>query len=336
MKRALKLCHRLSLHFVILLTILLILQLILPSEMMAAEILIMAFPVLAFIFLFGYTGQLSFGSGSLFATGAYATGILLAHSNVHVLLTITVGIIMSGIIAAIVGLFCIRQAGLIFALLTLAFNQLIWFIIWQWKGFTGGPDGIWGIQRTYINFGLFSLNIKPSFNFYLVILVLFSLTFLFAQRIVESPFGKVLQGLRDNELRLTAIGYKPLTYKWISFIITGMMCGMGGSLFALHQEYVGEHLASWHTSGEVIIMALLGGTFSLYGAIIGSAVFIFFSDFLNKFNVLTMGGGYLFIMGSIFILVVMFLKGGLYGGTEMLYMWLREKFPSSSFSPPKF
>lgn len=329
MKGAMKLYHRVGLPFIILTIILLILQPILPSEMMAAEILIMAFPTLAFILLFGYTGQLSFGTGSLFAVGAYTTGILLARYDAHVLMAILAGVILTGIIATIVGFFCIRQAGLIFALLTLAFNQLIWFIIWQWRGFTGGPDGIWGIQRSAINFGLFSINIKPSFNFYLLVLICFLFTFAFVRRLIESPFGKVLQGMRDSELRATAIGYKPMTYKWISFVITGMMCGLGGSLFALHQEYVGEHLANWMTSGEVVIMALLGGTFVLPGAIIGSGAFIFLSDWLNQFTILARAGGWLFVLGIIFILVVLFLRGGLYGGGETIYVWLRDKFTSS-------
>ena len=180
MKGAVKLYHNVGFSFIILAIILLILHPILPSEMMAGEILIMAFPALAFILLFGYTGQLSFGTGSLFAVGAYTTGILLTRYDAHVLLAILAGIIVTGIIASVVGFFCIRQAGLIFALLTLAFNQLIWFIIWQWNGFTGGPDGIWGIQRTSINFGLLSININHSFNFYVVILIFFLLTFLFA------------------------------------------------------------------------------------------------------------------------------------------------------------
>lgn len=328
----LTLWHRGWLFFVILAIILFFLQLILPSKMMAAEILIMAFPTLSFIFLFGYTGQLNFGTGSLFAVGAYTAGILLARYDAHVLVAILAGVFLTGIISAIVGFFCIRQSGLIFALLTLAFNQLIWFIIWQWRSFTGGPDGIWGIQRSAIGFGFFSFNIKPSFNFYILVLIIFLLTYLFVQRLIESPFGKVLQGMRDSELRARAIGYNPMIYRWTSFVISGMICGLGGSLFALHQEYVGEHLAYWTTSGEIIIMALLGGTFVLLGAVIGSGVFIFLSDLLNRFAALATAGGWLLILGIIFILVVMFLKGGLYGGAESIYGWVRERFGSS---PPK-
>ncbi|MFH1950410.1 MAG: branched-chain amino acid ABC transporter permease [Pseudomonadota bacterium] len=321
--------------FIVLAFILLALQLILPSKMMAAEILIMAFPTLAFILLLGYTGQLSFGTGSLFAVGAYTTGILIARYDTHVLVAIAAGVMLTGIIASIVGFFCIRQVGLIFALLTLAFNQLVWFIIWQWRGLTGGPDGIWGIQRSSIDFGLFSFNIKPSFNFYILVLVLFLLTFLLVRRLIASPFGKVLQGMRDSELRATAIGYRPITYKWMSFVITGMMCGLGGALFALHQEYVGEHLASWTTSGEVVMMALLGGSSVLIGAVIGSGAFILLSDLLNQITALARAGGWLFILGIIFILVVMFLKGGLYGGAESIYGWVRERFGSSSPKGPQ-
>jgi len=314
--------------------VLVCLQPILPSKMMAAEILIMGLPTLAFILLLGYTGQLNFGTGSLFAVGAYTAGILLARYDVHVLLAIVAGVAMTCLISGIVGFFCIRQGGLIFALLTLAFNQIIWFIIFQWRSLTNGADGIWGIKRSVIHFGFFAVNIKPSFNFYLVVLFFFMLAFIFSKKLIESPFGKVLQGMRDSELRATAIGYNLVTYKWVAFVISGMICGLGGALFALHQEYVGEHLASWVTGGEIVIMALLGGTFVLYGALIGSGVFIFASDWLNKFKSLAMGGGWLLIMGAIFIIVVMFFKGGIYGGAEAVYERLRDRFaPGPRQSP---
>jgi branched-chain amino acid transport system permease protein len=292
---------------------------ILPSRMMASEILIMAIPTLAFILLLGYTGLLNFSMGSLFAVGAYTAGILLARHHAHILLAIIAGVVMSGIISIIVGYFCIKRGGLIFALLTLAFNQLIWFIIWQWKSFTGGPDGIWGIKREALNLGIIAINLKPTFNFYIFVLIFFILIFLFLRRLIESPFGKVLMGMRESELRATAIGYNPETYKLIGFIIAGLICGLGGTLFALHQEYVGEHLANWFTSGEFVVMALLGGTFVLPGALIGSGVFIFLADFLNKFMILSQAGAWLLILGIIFIVVVMFLRGGIYGGAERIY-----------------
>jgi branched-chain amino acid transport system permease protein len=305
--------------------ILVIIYFILPSKMMAAEILIMAIPTLAFILLLGYTGLLNFGTGSLFAVGAYTAGILLARHHVHILLAIIAGVVMSGIISIIMGYFCIKRGGLIFALLTLAFNQLIWFIIWQWKSFTGGPDGIWGIKRGTLDLAIFSVNLKPTFNFYIFVLILFVLLFILVRRLIESPFGKVLIGMRESELRATAIGYNPETYKWIAFIIGGLICGLGGTLFALHQEYVGEHLANWFTSGEFAIMALLGGTFVLHGALIGSGVFIFLADFLNRFPVLSKAGAWLLILGAIFIVVVMFFRGGIYGGAEKVSEWFRKK-----------
>ena len=311
--------------FIIMATILFFLQIILPSKMMAAEILIMALPTLAFILLFGYTGQLNFGSGSLFAVGAYTAGILLSRYNVHVLVAIMAGVFMTSIIACIMGYFCIKQGGLIFALLTLAFNQIIWFVIYQWRSLTNGFDGIWGIERTFIDFGVFSFNIKPYLNFYIIVLILFLLTFFFVKRLIDSPFGKVLQGMRDSELRAKAIGYNLVTYKWVAFIISGSICGLGGALYALQQEYVGEHLASWVMSGEIVIKALLGGTFVIYGAVIGAGVFILLSDLLNQFKFLAMGGGGLFILGAFFIVVVMFFKGGVYGAAERVYRWLKGK-----------
>jgi branched-chain amino acid transport system permease protein len=292
---------------------------ILPSKMMASEILIMSLPALAFILLFGYTGLLHFGLGSIFAIGAYTAGILLTRYQAPLSVALIAGIGVTGMVAVLVGFFCIKRGGMIFSLLTLAFNQLIWFTIWQWKSLTGGPDGIVGIQRTSLNLGLFAINLKPTFNFFLFVLLLFLLTFLFVRRLTESPFGKVLLSMRECELRATAIGYNPETYKWIAFIISSMICGLGGALFALHQQYVGERLAYWGTSGEIVVMALLGGAFFLHGALIGAGVFIFLADFLNKFTLLSRTGAWLLIFGIIFILVVMFLRGGIYGGATKIW-----------------
>jgi branched-chain amino acid transport system permease protein len=298
---------------------------ILPSKMMASEILIMAIPTLGFILLLGYAGLLSFCTGSLFAVGAYTAGILLARCQVHIFVAMIAGILMSGIVAVVMGYFCIKRGGMIFSLLTLAFNQMVWFIIWQWRSFTGGADGIWGISRSHLHLGVLIINLKPTFNFFIFVLFFFALLFIFVRRLIETPFGKVLVGMRESELRATAIGYNPETYKWIVFILSGMICGLGGALFALHQEYVGEHLASFLMSGEILMMALLGGAFVIYGALIGSGVFIFLADFLNRFTVLSKAGAWLLVFGFIFIIVVMFFRGGIYGGVEMVFESVKRK-----------
>ncbi len=297
---------------------------ILPSKMMASEILIMAMPTLGFILLLGHVGLLSFGMGSLFATGAYAAGILLARYQCHILVTILGGMVITGIVSAIIGYFCIKRAGLIFALLTLAFNQLIWFTIYKWRGLLGGPDGIVGIYRSTLSLGFFDLNLRPTFNYYIFVLIIFLFLMAFFMRLIESPFGKILLALRENKRRAQAVGYNPETYQWITFIISGITCGLGGALFAIHQEYVGVHLASWVMSGEIIIMGLIGGISCLPGAIVGAGVYIFASDFFNTFDVLARTGGALFLMGIIFILMVIFFRDGIYG--EFIKIYSKMKF----------
>lgn len=297
----------------------------LPSKMMASEILIMAIPTVTFILLLGYTGLLNFATGSLFAAGAYTTGILLARFHAPIILALFSSLIVSGLLALIMGYLCIKRGGLIFALLTLAFNQLVWFTIWHWRSVTGGSDGIWGIQRSALQLGLFSVNLKPTFNFFIFVLIIFLIIYIFVQRLTEAPFGKTLLSMRENELRATALGYNPEVYKWIAFILGGMICGLGGALFSLHQEYVGEHLAYWSTSGEIVIMALLGGAFTLSGALVGAGVFIFIADALNKFNFLSKSGAWLLVLGIVFIVVVMFFKEGIAGGTVKLYETLRKR-----------
>jgi branched-chain amino acid transport system permease protein len=301
-----------------------ILYFFLPSKMMASEILIMAIPTMTFILLLGYTGLLNFATGSLFAAGAYTTGILLARFHFPVIPALFLSIIVSGLVALIMGYLCIKRGGLIFALLTLAFNQLIWFTIWHWRSVTGGADGVWGIQRSALHFGIFSVNLKPTFNFFIFTLIIFLIVYLLVRRLIEAPFGKTLLGMRENELRATALGYNPEAYKWIAFTLSGMLCGLGGGLFSLHQEYVGEHLAYWSTSGEIVIMALLGGAFSLAGALVGSGVFIFVADALNKLEFLSKSGAWLLVLGTVFIMAVMFLRGGLIGGMERIYQFVKK------------
>jgi len=313
------------LQAIIMVSILIFIYFIIPSKMMPAEILIMAIPTMAFILLLGYTGLLSFSIGGLFAVGAYTAGILLSRHQTHILIAILAGVFMGGIIALIMGYFCIKRGGLIFALLTLAFNELIYFTIWQWKSFLGGSEGIWGINRSTLDLGIFVINLKPSFNFYLLVVFLFILLFFFVKRLIDSPFGRILMALRESEIRAKAIGINPEGHKWIAFIISGMICGLGGTLFALHQEYVGVQLASWFTSGEFVIMALLGGAFVIHGALIGSGIFIFLTDFLNRFTILSKPGTWLLVLGIIFILIVMFLKGGIYEAVIRLWGIIKGK-----------
>lgn len=315
---------------IILAVILVILPFILPNKMMAIEILCWAFPTLGFILLLGYTGLLHFGLGCFFAAGAFTTGILLARYDTHILLAIFAGALVAGLLSVIVGWFCIKRVGIIFALLTLAFNQLIWFIIYQWKSMTGGPDGIWGIYRSTMDFGIFAINIRPVINLYYLVAIIFFLAFLFTRRLVGSPFGKVLLGMRESELRATAIGYNPETYKWVAFIVCGVLAGVGGGLYALHQEYVGEHLAYWSTGGEMVMMALIGGIFSLYGALIGAGVFILLSDLLS-----VVWARWMLIFGVIFILLIIFLKGGIWSGGERLYEMLRRSLGVRRKTPPQ-
>lgn len=318
--------YRVVNHALIIAGVLFILFIISPTVQGGSEIIITAIPIMAFIILFGYGGQLSFAFGSLFASGAYFTGILLTRFEVPVIIAMLLSVIATGIISAIIGLLCNKQKELlIFALLTLAFNQIIWFIIWNWRSLTGGADGISGIDSSCLDLLIFSIDLNSDSNFYIFCAIIFIILFVFSTKLIDSPYGRVLRGFRSSELRLTAIGYNSFLYRWIAFIFTGMMCSVGGSLFALHQQYVGEHLAFWTHSGEIVIMALFGGVFSLYGSIIGAGVYILLSDVFVKIPFLGSGGGGFVVLGFLFILVVLYLKGGIFQGFEKIYAAIKSK-----------
>ncbi len=288
---------------------------IVPFRSLGVEILIFALAAVSCNILLGYTGLLSLGQAALFAVGAYATGLISIHLNLSPLLSLLCGAIAGALIAFVIGIFSIQRLGIYFIMLTLAFNQLVFFIAYEWVGLTGGDNGLLDIPRPPLFFGQ-GIHIDSVISFYYFVLLVFMVCFFVIQRIINSPFGQVLQAVRENEDRAWTVGFSIKRYKLTAFIISGFFTGIAGGLYALFLQLVPINAVELMTSAEILIMTLVGGTGSLYGPLIGSAVVKIFSEILS-----TLWSRWLLLLGIIYIIFIMFMKGGIWGLMQSVKNW---------------
>lgn len=313
-------------EILILAGLLLLLPWVLPFKSLPAEILIYALGAVSFNILLGYTGLLSFGQAAFFGSGAYLTGLFLIHLGWHPVLILILSGIIGTLFAAVIGFLSIQQVGIYFVMLTLAFNQLAFFLAYQWKTVTGGDDGLMNVPRP--DFSLwpgFKISLQGNFEFFLFVWVIFIGSFVLIRRIIHSPFGRILLAIRDNPNRARAVGYNVTLYKLVAFILSGFFTGLAGGLFALFMKMVPITAIDLLTSTDFIIMTLLGGTGSLYGPVIGALVTKVASEILSE-----LWARWLFILGVIFVGFVLFMRGGIWG----LFLAIWNKFKSGRAEEP--
>jgi len=278
------------------------------------EILIFSIFAMSLNLLIGYTGLLSFGHAVFFALGAYAVILLGVHLGVNAWLGIVAGICMAALGAAMIGYFCIRVSGVSFFMLTLAFSQLVYTLAVKWRELTGGSDGLGGLQRPFF----FGRDMAEPMNVYYLALAGFVMSYWFIGRLVSSPLGRTFAGIRENEERMRAIGYPVQGYKLLSFIIGGMLAGFSGGIYAIFNGFISPDAVHWGTSGEVLVMVILGGIGTLAGPVVGAGVFLIAKNMISSHT-----NYWLMIVGTIFVLCVMFFRGGIYGALRSLYLTWR-------------
>lgn len=289
---------------------------------------ILCFVVFAcsFNLLLGYTGLLCFGHAMFFGTAAYMTGLALKTTGVSVELAIAFGALVAGALGLVVGYLAIRRQGIQFAMITLAFSQLVFFFLLQ-SEFTGGEDGMQAIPRTPL-FGL--VNIDDSLTYYYVILAMTILAIAAYYRIVNSPYGEVLKAVRDNQQRVESLGFSPDKVKLVAFVLSATMAGMAGGMKATVYQFATLTDASWQVSGEVIIMTLLGGLGTLTGPLFGAGIIIWLNDQLAGF-----GEWALILQGTILLTVIIFFRRGFVGELSALFRWVdRRRGRADSMPPP--
>jgi branched-chain amino acid transport system permease protein len=283
---------------------------------LASEIWIFAIFGLGLNLLLGYTGLLSFGQSTFFGSAAYVAGYLLKHYGINVFLALGVGVGVGAFSALLVGYLCVQRSGLYFIMLTFALNQLFYFIAYQWTSVTGGEDGMPGIPRPAV----LGLNIQDSYWYYGFVSLLFLLSLWVMQRIVGSPLGRILQAIRENEVRAEAVGYNAPRFKLLAFVIAGAFSGLAGVLYAMLFGIVPLEAIGFVFSGNVVFATLIGGSGSLYGPVIGSFVFIWLSE-----SVSTVWARWPLLLGVAFVIVVLFFRGGVVEAWSRLASWRSSK-----------
>ncbi len=287
----------------------LIFPFVMPYQALATQVLIYGLYALGFNLLYGYTGLLSFGHAAYFGLGAYGTGVALAKLGVASLWEgLAIGLLTAGAGAAIVGFLCLRRRGIYFALLTLAFAQLLYFIGFHLADVTGGDDGLRGIPSLPLRLPGLTISLNSPLALYYFCLALVGLAVAGLKRILESPFGAVLQAIRENTDRASACGYDVNRVKHLSFVFSGLFAGLAGSLSAIYLRIVPIENLYWTTSGQAVIMTLLGGAGTFFGPFVGAAVFLVLEDILSVFT-----ESWPLIIGAIFMGFVLFLPKGIWG-----------------------
>lgn len=270
-----------------------------------SEILIFAIFAMSLNLIVGYTGLLSFGHSAFFGVATYVVIGLGVHLGVSGWFGALAGIAVSTLLAAFVGLFCIRVKGIPFLMLTMAFSQLLFATALKWRSVTGGTDGLIGFMPP----DLFGWNLgTDAIARYIIIVIGFLSVLVFLWCLVRSPLGSIFIGIRDNEQRMRAIGYPVQRFKLIAFTIAGGLAGIGGSLYALFNSYVSSDILHWHLSGDAMIMVILGGSGTVIGPAVGAALFLVLKNFISSYNEY-----WAFWVGIIFIFCVMFLREGVWG-----------------------
>jgi branched-chain amino acid transport system permease protein len=281
---------------------------LLPSQALAVNVLIYGVVCVGYNLLFGYTGLLSFGHAAFFGAGAYMTGIAIGHFGAPWYAAMLLGVLAGGLLALVIGVLSIRTRGIYFSMVTLALSQLVYYIALQASNWTGGENGLRGFTVSKIDiFGL-QIDLLDPMKKYYVLMVFAALALWVVSRVLNSPFGAVIEAIRENETRARACGYDVERAKLLSFALSGLICALAGTLSAIHLAIVPLDTLHYQTSGMIVMMTLLGGAGSFFGPFIGALAFLVMED---VFSIWT--SHWQIIVGSVFVLFVLFLPKGIWG-----------------------
>ena len=277
------------------------------------KLLILGLFALSLDLIMGYTGMVSFGHAAYFGLGAYASALVLIHFAQPVPVALLAGALLAGAVALPVGWFSTRATGIYFAMLTLAFAQLLYTVAYKWRDLTGGSDGIAGVPKTTLFWGGPSLASPQAF--YVLVAACVVLSLLVCRALVRSPFGHALEAIRENERRFTSLGRDPRPFKLVVFVIAAAFAGLAGALFAPFRGFASPEVMFWVFSGQGLMMVLMGGIGTLVGPILGAMVFILIQELLSSYT-----EHWMIFTGIVFVLMVIFLPDGLVGTARRLRM----------------
>lgn len=279
---------------------------------LATFILIYGLFAMAYNICLGEAGILTFGHAAFFGLGAYGCGLLVVHLGLDQMAAwagLVVGVLVAALGGLVIGGLALRRAGTYLALITLGFAQMLWFIVFQWRSFTGGDDGLVGVPTPALGVpGVFVLEFRYQGPFFLLILAIFTLSLVAMKRLRNSNFGRTLNAIRENENRAEFLGYDVYRYKLAAFVVSAAFAGLAGSLYPFFLNVVGLNTLHWQLSGEVNFWVLLGGVNTFVGPVIGTGLFLLLRDTISVWT-----SHWQLPVGLLFIAIVLFFPEGLIG-----------------------
>ena len=300
---------------------LLIFPFLMPYDALSVNILIFGLYAVGFNLLFGYTGMLSFGHAAFLGVGSYLAGISVVHAGWPWWAAIVVGVASSCLAGLVIGYLAIRTRGIYFSMVTLALAQIVYYVFYKAEDWTGGENGLRGVRVESINLPGFSIDFLNPLNKYYVVFFFVALALWFVSRVLNSPFGAVIEAIRENEKRAVACGYDVARAKLLVFVLSAGICGLAGALRALHLSIVPIDSLHYLQSGQAVMMCLLGGMGTFFGPFVGAAVFLYLEDVVTNLTRYWMG-----VVGIVFMVFVLFFPRGIWGTlVHQMERWLRRQ-----------
>jgi len=280
---------------------------------------------IGFDILFGYTGLLSFGQSALYGTGGFVAAYLLTRAGFpYVTLALIIGTIAAAAVGYFVGLIALRRTGIYFAMITVAIAEVFYFVefnpLSEW---TGGENGLPGVPTPSLYLGFTTIHFTTGWSLYPFLAFCYFIGIVLALRIVRSPVGTIFRAIRENPLRAAAVGHDIHGYKLCAFVVAAAYAGLAGGLLGVLQAFMPPEAFTFDTSGQLVIQTAIGGRGTLFGPLLGAAVWLFLQDFLQA--TLGLGAAWKLVLGLVFVLLVCFLRHGIIGGIVDAYRWLRHR-----------
>jgi branched-chain amino acid transport system permease protein len=276
---------------------------------LGTRVVIYALAAMALNFLLGYTGVLSFGHAAYFGLGGYGTAMTIKFLYPSTPLALLVGVAVATVAAGLIGLLIVRLRGVYFAMVTIAFGQVFYFIAFKWSSVTGGDDGLSAWQRQPIDLGVATLDILGNNKaLYYFVLAVFAVCIGAMAFLLRSPFGRTLMAIRENERRAGFLGIPIDRHIWFSWVISCFFVSVAGGLYALLSDFIDPRAIRWDQSGNFVIMAVLGGMRSYWGPLIGAAIFLVLQDYISSHT-----ENWMSFVGLFFVLIVLFFPRGVLG-----------------------
>ncbi|CBJ35665.1 branched-chain amino acid ABC transporter permease [Ralstonia solanacearum] len=276
---------------------------------LGTRVLVLGLAAMSVNFLLGFTGVLSFGHAAYFGLGAYGAGFALKFLAPSTPLALMCGTLLGGIAGALLGALSVRRRGVYFAMVTIAFGQVFYYIAFQWSSLTGGDDGLRGFSRMPLDLGFTTLDILSNANaFYYFVLACLALATGLMAFILHSPFGHTLIAIRENERRARFLGIPVNRHIWIAFTLSCFFMGFAGALYALLNNFADPRGLHYSQSGDFVMMAVMGGMRSFWGPLLGAVVFVVLQDYLSSLTV-----NWMSFVGMLFVAIVLFFPRGLLG-----------------------